>query len=55
VCLVILLIGALMTTAWQAWSGLRNIKRVNEKFDQLYEYEQGGITYLKIALDKISQ
>ncbi len=29
------------------------VKCVNEKFDQLYEYEQGGITYLKIALDKI--
>jgi hypothetical protein len=31
-------------------------KRIDEKFDQLFEYEQGGITYLKIALDiKCSQ
>jgi hypothetical protein len=28
-------------------------KRIDEKFCQLYEYEQGGIIYLKIALDKI--
>jgi hypothetical protein len=28
------------------------VKRVDEKSDQLYEYEQGGITYLKIALDE---
>jgi hypothetical protein len=28
-------------------------KRIDEKFDQLYEYEQGGITYLKIALDEM--
>ncbi len=28
-------------------------KLINEKFAQLYEYEQGGITYLKIALDEM--
>jgi hypothetical protein len=28
-------------------------KRIDEKFDQLYEYEQGGIMYLKIALDEM--
>ncbi len=28
-------------------------KRINEKFDQLFQYEQGGITYLKIALDEM--
>ncbi len=26
--------------------------RINEKFDQLYEYEQGGIMYLKIVMDE---
>jgi hypothetical protein len=29
------------------------IKRIDEKFDCLVEYEQGGITYLKIMLDKM--
>jgi hypothetical protein len=29
------------------------VKRIDEKFDCLAEYEQGGITYLKIALDKM--
>jgi hypothetical protein len=29
------------------------LKHVNEKFDQLFEYEQGGITYLKITLDEM--
>ncbi len=28
-------------------------KRINEKFDQLFEYEQEGITYLKIVLDEM--
>ncbi len=28
-------------------------KHIDEKFDQLYEYKQGGITYLKIALDEM--
>ncbi len=26
------------------------VKCIEKKFDQLFEYEQGGITYLKIAL-----
>ncbi len=30
------------------------VKHVDKKFDQLYEYEQGGITHLKIALDECS-
>jgi hypothetical protein len=29
------------------------VMRTDEKFNQLFEYEQGGITYLKIALDKM--
>ena len=29
------------------------VKRLDEKFEQLFEYEQGGITYLKIALDEM--
>jgi hypothetical protein len=29
------------------------VKRIDEKFDRLHEYEQGGITYLKIALDEM--
>jgi hypothetical protein len=29
------------------------VKPLDEKFDQLYEYEQSGITYLKIALDEM--
>ncbi len=29
------------------------VKRIDEKFDQLFEYEQGGITYLKIGLDEM--
>ncbi len=29
-------------------------KCIDEKFGQLYEYEQGGTTYLKIALDGMS-
>ncbi len=29
------------------------VKRLDEKFNQLFEYEQGGITYLKIALDEM--
>jgi hypothetical protein len=29
------------------------VKHINEKFDCLAEYEQGGITYLKVALDKM--
>jgi hypothetical protein len=29
------------------------VKCFDEKFDQLFEYEQGGITYLKIALDEM--
>jgi hypothetical protein len=32
---------------------LNLVKRINKKFDCLAEYEQGGITYLKIALDKM--
>ncbi len=28
------------------------VKRIDKKFDCLAEYEQGGITYLKIALDE---
>ena len=28
-------------------------KHIDAKFDQLYEYEQGGITYLKIVLDEM--
>jgi hypothetical protein len=28
-------------------------KRIGEKFDQRYEYEQGGIVYLIIALDEM--
>jgi hypothetical protein len=30
------------------------VKRIDEKFDRLYEYKQGDITYLKIALDEMS-
>jgi hypothetical protein len=29
------------------------VKRIEEKYDQLFEYEQGGITYLKIMLDEM--
>ncbi len=29
------------------------VKRIEEKYDQLFEYEQGGITYLKIELDEM--
>ncbi len=29
------------------------VKRIEEKFDGLAEYEQGGITYLNIALDEM--
>ncbi len=29
------------------------VKRIDKKFDCLAEYEQGGITYLKIALDEM--
>jgi hypothetical protein len=29
------------------------VKHVDEKFDQLYEYIQGGITYSKILLDEM--
>jgi hypothetical protein len=29
------------------------VKRIEEKYDQLFEYEQGGITYFKIALDEM--
>jgi hypothetical protein len=29
------------------------VKPIDEKFNQLFEYEQGGITYLKIALDEM--
>jgi hypothetical protein len=29
------------------------VKRLDEKFEQLFEYEQGGITYLKLALDEM--
>ena len=28
-------------------------KPIDEKIGMLYEYEQGGITYLKIALDEM--
>jgi hypothetical protein len=28
-------------------------KRIDDKFDHLLEYEQGGITFLKIALDEM--
>ncbi len=28
-------------------------KRIDDKFDRLFEYKQGGITYLKIALDEM--
>jgi hypothetical protein len=34
-------------------SNIYLVKHVDEKFDQLYEYEQRGITYLKIALDEM--
>ncbi len=34
-------------------SDINLVKCLDEKFDQLFEYEQGGITYLKIALDEI--
>ena len=30
------------------------IKRIEEKYDTLDELKQGGITYLKIAFEKIS-
>jgi hypothetical protein len=29
------------------------VKHIEEKFDQLFGYEQGGITYLKIMLDEM--
>ncbi len=29
------------------------MKHIEEKFDQLFEYEQGGITFLKIVLDEM--
>jgi hypothetical protein len=29
------------------------VKHMDEKFDRLYEYKQGGTTYLKIALDEM--
>jgi hypothetical protein len=29
------------------------VKQIEEKYDCLSEYEQGGITYLKIALEKM--
>ncbi len=29
------------------------VKHIDEKFDQLFEYEQGGITYLKIVLNEM--
>jgi len=29
------------------------VKRLDEKYEQLLEYEQGGITYLKLALDEM--
>ncbi len=29
------------------------VKRIEEKYNQLFEYEQGGVTYLKIALDEM--
>jgi hypothetical protein len=29
------------------------VKHIEEKKDQLFEYEQGGITYLKIVLDEM--
>jgi hypothetical protein len=30
-----------------------NLVRIDEKFDQLFEYKQRGITYLKIVLDEM--
>ncbi len=32
---------------------VNTVKRIDEKYDSLLEYEQGGITFLKIALDKM--
>ncbi len=29
------------------------VKRIEEMFDQLFEYEEGGITYLKITLNEM--
>jgi hypothetical protein len=29
------------------------VKRIDKKFDSLLEYEQGGITFLKITLDEM--
>ncbi len=29
------------------------VKRLDEKIEQLFEYEQGGITYLKIPLGEM--
>ncbi len=29
------------------------VKRIEENFNQHFEYEQGGIIYLKIALDEM--
>ena len=29
------------------------VKHIEEKYNQLFEYEQGGITYLKIAQDEM--
>jgi hypothetical protein len=29
------------------------VKQIEEKFDDLAEYEQGGITYMKITLDEM--
>ncbi len=29
------------------------MKRIEEKYDQPIEYEQGGITYLKFVLDEM--
>ncbi len=29
------------------------VKHIEEKYNQLFEYEQGGITYLKIVLDEM--
>ncbi len=29
------------------------VDRINKKFDELDLYEQGGVTYIKIALDEM--
>ncbi len=29
------------------------VKGIEKKYNQLFEYEQGGITYLKIMLDEV--